>query len=102
MQIPQSSKEPAKRSLKIYSLYDKKAFSYLEPFFYYHQTQALRAISDLVNKKETFVGQHPDDYRLEELGEWDDLSGAFTPLPKPIFITEAAALVKSEVLNGKA
>lgn len=57
---------------KIYSVYDSKAELWCKPIFAQNRGSMVRGFSDLCNDKSHPVGQHPEDYYLYEIGEWDD------------------------------
>lgn len=65
--------------LKIFAVYDIKSDAYLTPFFFPAVGQAVRAFKDLVADKNTFVGRHPEDYKLVHIGEFDDSSADMRP-----------------------
>lgn len=61
--------------LKAFSLLDTKTGQFNAPFFMSHVGQAIRAIADLGQDKNTIVGRHPADFALMELGTFDDDTG---------------------------
>lgn len=62
---------------KIVAIRDRAADAYSVPSFVVAVGGAIRSFGDEVNKKDTPLGQHPDDYDLFELGEFDDSDGMF-------------------------
>lgn len=68
---------------KIFSVYDEKAEAYLPPFFLHMQAMAARTFADCCNDKKHPWGQHPADYTLFQIGEFDDSKGLITPLLTP-------------------
>ncbi|QXP08637.1 MAG: nonstructural protein [Arizlama microvirus] len=66
-------------NLRMFSIYDIKAESFMTPFFFPANGQAVRAFSDLANDKNTLVGRHPSDYKLCYIGDFDDDSAEFLP-----------------------
>ena len=67
--------------LKMYSLYDSKAESYIAPFYAKAKGDALRQISSIVNDPNTKhdFGKYPEDFTLFEIGVYDDSTGIVTP-----------------------
>lgn len=61
-------------------IYDSKADRYNPPFSVHTYGEAERGFKDLVNDKTTAIGQHPEDFILFSLGEWDDDKGILLPL----------------------
>lgn len=60
-----------------FSVFDKAVNAFMPPFFVRHPNEAIRSFTDLCNDKKTNVGNHPLDFDLCKLGEWDDNSGMF-------------------------
>lgn len=78
----------------IYGIKDK-AFGFSEMFQANGKFDALRRMADAVNNPErTLVTEHPDDFSLFELGEFDTDTGIITP--KNEFVEELSALVKKK------
>lgn len=63
--------------LKIFTVYDSKAESYLQPFYMQTTGQALRAFEDTVNDPEHQFHKHAADFTLFELGTFNDQTGTF-------------------------
>lgn len=61
--------------VKIFAVYDIKAEAYMAPFFMPATGQAVRMFKDAVNDKNTQFGKHPEDYKLVQIGEFDDNKG---------------------------
>lgn len=68
---------------KVFSIYDSKVGSYLEPFFVKSTGEAERAIMDLVNKPDHHFNVHSADFTLFEIGSWDEDTGTFALLNAP-------------------
>lgn len=79
---------------KIFSIFDKKALSYFDPFFQHNRGLALRGFGELVNDPKTALNKYPADFSLWELGEFDETSGVILAHPKPVFVDEAANCLK--------
>ena len=63
---------------KVFAVYDNKVGAYLPPLFFRSKGEAIRAFSSAVGDGKHQFAQHPADYLLCELGEWDDGSAAFS------------------------
>jgi len=63
--------------MKVFSLHDLKAGTFMQPFFFPSVGQAVRAVLDLATDMGTLVARHPEDFVLYHLGDWDDLSARF-------------------------
>lgn len=66
--------------LKVFSIYDDKARSYLPPFMLPERGMAIRAFSDCINSDTHQFGANPGDYTLFELCEFDDATAEFINL----------------------
>lgn len=80
----------------MFSLFDSKAQSFGQPFFFRNRGEALRAFTDLANDKKAMVGLHPEDFCLFALGEFDDQTGKFVVLKAPESMGLAQEFVKSD------
>lgn len=59
----------------IYSVFDKAAAAYLQPFFSLNDQTAIRAFSRSVTDGNQAFTASPEDYALCRLGRFDDLVG---------------------------
>ncbi|QCQ84994.1 nonstructural protein [Blackfly microvirus SF02] len=62
---------------KIFAVRDEAVEAYTTPIAVRSTGEAIRAFQDTVNKPETPFNNHPADYSLWFLGNWDDNSGAY-------------------------
>ena len=69
--------------VQIYSVYDKKASSYLQPFYIQNEGMAIRAISELVHDTDHAFHKHSEDYALFRIGLYDDSKGTIEPEINP-------------------
>lgn len=81
-------------NLTLYSIKDIKAEAFNVPFAFTTQGQALRAFQDLANDKTTTVGQHPEDYRLFQVGVFDQETGTIINAEQH-FIADATDLLNT-------
>lgn len=68
---------------QIFSVFDSKAETFNTPFFMAAKGQALRGFADEVNRRDSEVAKHPEDYTLFHLGEVDLDTGLVVPLSTP-------------------
>jgi hypothetical protein len=65
---------------KLYVIYDEKAENVLGQILTSPRAAAAtRQFTELLNSKETIVGQHPADFTLLEIGSIDLTTGIITP-----------------------
>lgn len=81
--------------LHAYTIYDRKALQYHQPFFAVADGAAVRMFSDIANDQNTSIGRHPGDYVLFRCGGWDDQAGSLLPMPALQHITDALPLVQA-------
>lgn len=74
MNIFKKGQESTRRQ-KLYSVYDSVAETWGKPFPMKNKGEAIRGFAQAVNDQQTQLNQHPEDYTLFEIGEWDDDSG---------------------------
>lgn len=101
---------------KIFAVYDAAAKAYLAPFQLPREEMALRAFRDVINSPNHELANHPEDYTLFLLGEFDNRTGQHInnepgpkPLatalslknaPKPDFFIEETQVLKAIDANG--
>lgn len=71
--------------MKIFSIMDIKAKTYLAPVFFANRAVALRSIRSLMKGTDNQFVEFPDDYHFYELGDFDSDTGVITPR-QPEFI----------------
>lgn len=59
----------------LFSVYDKVAELYTVPFLEATDGTARRIIQDQMARPESMLGKHPQDYRLDRLGMFDEVTG---------------------------
>ncbi len=64
--------------LKAYTIFDSATATYARPYFTQSDGAATRSFSDICLDKDHPVGQHPEDYTLYRIGEFDDEKGIMT------------------------
>lgn len=61
----------------VYSIYDSKSETYSKPFHMHNDAIAIRSATDLLKSQNSEIANHPEDFTLFLLGEWDDNSAVF-------------------------
>lgn len=56
----------------LYVIFDSKAKIYNKPFCLLNDQVALRAAADILNDTNTDIAQHPFDFSMFKIGEYDD------------------------------
>jgi len=76
---------------KVFTIYDSKSETYLQPQYCKTKNECLRIFTDIVNSNDSQnqVAKHPEDYTLFEIGEYDDSIGSFSMLPASISLGNA-------------
>ena len=89
--------------LKAFCIFDAAATAAMRPFFAQSAGAAIREFTDIVNNPEHPIGEHPEDYTLFAIGEFNEQSGTLegctpaslgnglTYLRKPHLLEEASS-----------
>lgn len=82
----------------IYAVKDLAVQAFGQPFFVRHRGEALRSFQDEANNNKTTsaIAQHPEDYELYYLGQYNDEAGEITSPATPELIARAKDLLKGE------
>ena len=62
--------------MKIVSVKDRAIETYATPFFVRTIAEAIRSFNDETNRQQSIIGDHPEDYDLYEIGEFNNETGA--------------------------
>jgi len=78
----------------VMSVFDVQALLYGRPFFAPARGAAVRSVADEVNRggQDNVISAHPQDFRLFELGTFDDVSGVFSLHGAPVLVCECVSL----------
>lgn len=79
-------------TLRIFGVHDEKSGIFAHPFFCLATGQALRMFEDWV-KGDTPLSKHPADYKLYELGTFDDNSAEFSGIVPPRYLATGSDFV---------
>lgn len=71
------------------SVFDEKAGRYANPFFVPAIGVGTRLFGDWVNDANTAIHRHPGDYKLYQVGHFDDVAGVLEVAEVPLFLTAA-------------
>lgn len=82
--------------LKAFSIYDRKAMIYNTPYFSNTDATAVRSFTDLVNDRQSAIFNHPGDYVLYLVGDYDDQTGQLVPQVPLLHISDAEPLKRVE------
>lgn len=66
--------------LLVFAVHDSKAEAYMQPFFCATRGVAMRGFADEVKRADSNIGQHPADYTLFHVGDFDSERGMFTQI----------------------
>lgn len=80
--------------MKIFAMLDVKAQHYLQPFPETSTIAALRGFEVAVNEGKSTFSRFPDDFCLMELADFDQNTGAITPLISPNNLGSARTVLK--------
>lgn len=61
--------------LNAYTIFDVASGTYMRPFFAGADGEATRGFKDLALDADHAIGQHPEDYTLYRVGNWNDTTG---------------------------
>ena len=64
--------------MKVYTVLDKVAQAYQNPFFALNDGMVIRAFSQAVNDKQTTLNNSPESFVLTQTGEFDEQTGVLT------------------------
>lgn len=81
--------------LKAYSIYDRAARAYAQPFFAPSDGVAVRMVDATARDPSTNLARYPQDYMLYWVGSFDDQEGMFTR-GDPVQIASVVGLLSEE------
>lgn len=83
-------------SKSVVAIRDLKASAFLYPHFEVSDGVSVRSFGDSVNDERSLISQHPQDYQLFKVGEFDERTGLITPLLTPELLASAIEFVKEK------
>lgn len=81
--------------LKVCAVRDSAVNAFLRPFYVPALGAAVRGFTDEVNRSDSEMGKHPEDYELFELGEFNEETATFLMLDKPRSLGRAKDFIVS-------
>lgn len=84
---------------QLFTLYDLKARIHSNPISAHSVDHFCLNVADAIHNSDQLVAQHPEDYSLYLLGEFDDESGSVTLHTPPKFISTAQAVREDRQLQ---
>lgn len=84
--------------MRMYSLYDRTAKAFGQPFFQPNDAVAQRVTQTLVNNPEATMHSYPNDFELWLIGEYDDNQGIVVPLKDKVLDVETLVSRDAEQL----
>lgn len=81
----------------VYSVYDRTAKLYAAPFIEKNDGTAMRAITDVMRDPNHQFVQHCNDYALVKIAEYDDETGAISPIENAGVVVEMATLAPNDI-----
>lgn len=81
---------------QIFCIYDQKAKAHLPPFVLPTEPMAVRTFADCVNSDSHQFGQHPEDYTLMLIGQYDDDTGILIPKDTPLVIGLGTSFIEQK------
>lgn len=80
----------------LFTVRDVKAENFANPFVCESKGVAMRMFGDVVADAKTMFSQHPEDFALYQLGEFDMETGVIKGLDTPLHICNATELIVKE------
>lgn len=79
----------------VLAVFDVQAHAYMRPIFVASVGVGLRMIGDEVNRSapDNPLFNHTKDFRVFDLGIYDDALGIFEQPPQPVLVLDCSALV---------
>ena len=80
----------------LYSIFDKKSATFMQPFVELTDGTATRQCMDLLQNPNTPFSKFPEDFTLMRIGSWDELKGEPKGEVPPEFIVELSTIANKE------
>lgn len=80
--------------MKLFSTYDEKLQQFMQPFPAQTLGVAERSMQDEVNRKDSQLAAHPEDYSLYYIGDFNESDGFLSALQPVQLVCRASTLVK--------
>jgi len=86
----------------VLAVYDEKAEAFAAPFFQQSDVLALRAFTAAARDPDSLLYKFPRDYGLYKLGTYDDNTGRFENLERPLQLMSAQQAQHDDYKAGEA
>lgn len=82
----------------VIAMYDTVAEIFTPPMFVPSVGVAYRDLQDVAARggEGNVLAAHGGDFQVFQLGTYDEQTGVFSPLPRPVLLVEVSALLKKE------
>lgn len=80
----------------VYALYDLKAEFYGPPIVQDNDAVVQRSLIAAVRQPGSTIADHPNDFRLYQVGEYNDATGELIGQDPPRLVCDVSSLVKNE------
>lgn len=74
---------------------DRAIDGFGQPIFVPHVGLAIRSFSDEINRSDSTMNAHPEDYDLYSIGHFDDSNGAVSPTQPAMLISGKQAVSRA-------
>lgn len=81
--------------LRAYAVRDNAVGAFMRPMFARSDAEMTRSFMDEVNRPDSELGKHPEDYALFFVGEFDEMTGHFAVPTEPHSMGLALSYVKA-------
>lgn len=78
----------------VFAVRDRALNAYMQPFFVASAGVAVRSFSDEVNRTESPMNGHPEDYDLYHLGFYSEDTGRMEPLDAPRMVAVGKDVIR--------
>lgn len=84
----------------LFAIYDKENGVYANPQFQDTRISIMRGMMiHLTQEPNSQLAQFPDSFAIYYLGDYDEVTGGFKPVPTPAFVEEIRNLMPKEKRN---
>lgn len=66
---------------------DRAVDGFMQPIYVPHVGHAIRSFTDEINRADSPMNKHPEDYDLYQLGEYDDSNGLLQSVDVRMLVT---------------
>lgn len=80
---------------KTYTIYDSKTGLYNKPMYFHNHPAAIRAVTQALTDEQSTLGQHPEDYSLFYIGEYDEETAKMEQEPTHTHLANLHELVQT-------